>query len=533
MSALHEQLPAVHTAPVAVADLAARLHERGLLDGDVVGPADALIKGVTIDSREAGHGVLFGAISPDTHTGRDGHDFVDDALARGAAAALVSGEWLRQRTEAGASASTPVPLGKGERLPGAALVPATDPRAALAEVAGHVYGRPGDDLTLLGVTGTNGKTTTVFLLHHLLTALGETAGLVGTVENRIGAERYATQFTTPEAPALQRLLRAMVEAGCSHAAMEVSSHGLALDRVRTLPFRVAVFTNLTQDHLDYHRTFAEYEAAKKRLFDGLGADAVAVVNGDDPAHARMTADTAARVVTYGTAEGVDVRVEVLENAVDGLTLRLGGAERRFRMAGRFNALNLAAAYAAGVALGFDGAACLDALAEAPGVPGRFETVRAEGPPSGGVLGVVDYAHTPDALDNVLQTAREIVPEGRRLWAVFGCGGDRDAGKRPLMAQVAERIADRVVLTSDNPRTEDPDAILDDVEAGLDRPEAATRIADRAAAIAFAATESAPGDVVVVAGKGHETYQIVGTERRHFDDREALRDALSTRTEAAS
>lgn len=526
MSALHAQLPTVHTAPVAVAELAARLRERGLLDGDAVGPTDGLIQDVTIDSRRAGAGVLFAAISADTHTGRDGHDFVDDALARGASAALVSGEWLRKRTEAEASTSTPVPLGKGERLPGAALVPATDSRAALAEIATDVYGRPGDALTLLGVTGTNGKTTTVFLLHHLLTTLGQTAGLVGTVENRIGTERYATQFTTPEAPALQRLLRAMVEAGCSHAAMEVSSHGLALDRVRALPFRVAVFTNLTQDHLDYHRTFGEYEAAKKRLFDGLGPDAVAIVNGDDPAHTRMTADTAARVVTYGTSEDADVRVEVLENAVDGLTLRLDGAGRRFRMAGRFNALNLAAAYAAGVALGFDEAACLDALADAPGVPGRFETVR-----EGGVLGVVDYAHTPDALDNVLKTAREIVPEGNRLWAVFGCGGDRDAGKRPLMARVAETVADRVVITSDNPRTEDPDAILDDVEAGLERPEAATRIADRAAAIAHAATESSPGDVVVIAGKGHETYQIVGTERRHFDDREALRDALITRAEA--
>ena len=417
-------------------------------------------------------------------------------------------------------------MGKGERLPGAAFVPTTDTRAALAEIAADVYGRPGDDLALLGVTGTNGKTTTVFLLHHLLTALGQTAGLVGTVENRIGAERYATQFTTPEAPALQRLLRAMVEAGCSHAAMEVSSHGLALDRVGGLAFDVAIFTNLTQDHLDYHRTFEEYEAAKKRLFDGLAADAVAIVNADDPAHTRMTADSAARVVTYGTSPDADVRVEVVENAVDGLTLRLGGAERRFRMAGRFNALNLAAAYAAGVALGFKDSDVLDALADAPGVPGRFETVR-----GGGVLGVVDYAHTPDALDNVLTTAREIVPDGRQLWAVFGCGGDRDAGKRPQMAHVAETLADRVVITSDNPRTEDPDAILDDVEAGLSAPEAALRIPDRAAAIAAAAEQAQPGDVVVVAGKGHETYQIIGTERRHFDDREALRDALSTRSEA--
>lgn len=528
MSVLHDQLPAVHVAPQPVEALADGLRQRGLLAAEPTGPEGVTVTGVTIDSREAGPGILFCAVTPDTHTGRDGHDFVDDALARGAAAALVSDEWLAAR--AAEPASAPAPLGKGEgtargpRLPGAVLVPSSDTRAALAEVAAAVYGRPGDALTLLGVTGTNGKTTTVFLLHHLLTALGTTAGLVGTVENRIGTERYATSFTTPEAPALQRVLRAMTDGGCTHAAMEVSSHGLALDRVRGLAFDVAVFTNLTHDHLDYHGTPEAYEAAKKKLFDGLAADAVAVVNADDPAHARMTADTAARVVTFGTGAGADVRVEVLDNTLRGLRLRLDGEERRFKLAGRFNALNLAAAYAAGIALGFDKDDVLDALTGAPGVPGRFETVQGER----GVLGVVDYAHTPDALDNVLRTAREIVPEGRQLWAVFGCGGDRDRTKRPEMGRVAETLADRVVMTSDNPRTEDPEAILDDVQAGLDAPDAATRIASRADAIAFAAREAAPGDVVVVAGKGHETYQIVGTTKRPFDDRAVLRDALTPR-----
>ncbi|MEM0963449.1 MAG: UDP-N-acetylmuramoyl-L-alanyl-D-glutamate--2,6-diaminopimelate ligase [Bacteroidota bacterium] len=521
MSVLHDQMPPVHTAPVAVDALAEALRQRDLLDGAPLGDAGALVSGVTIDSRQAARGVLFGAISADTHTGRDGHDFVDDALARGATAALVSGEWLRTRPE---PSSAPVPLGKGERLPGAVLVPSTDTRAALAEVAAAVYGRPGDALALLGVTGTNGKTTTVFLLHHLLASLGATAGLVGTVENRIGAERYATAFTTPEAPALQQFLRACAEGGCSHVAMEVSSHGLALSRVAGLRFDVAVFTNLTQDHLDYHRTFEEYEAAKRSLFDGLDADATAVVNADDPASRRMVRESAARVVTYGTSPDADVRVDVLANDVDGLTLRLDGAERRFQLAGRFNALNLAAAYAAGVALGFDTDAVLDALAEAPGVPGRFETVR-----GGGVLGVVDYAHTPDALDNVLATAREIVPEGRQLWAVFGAGGDRDRSKRPEMGRVASQRADRVVVTSDNPRTEAPADILRDIAEGLTAP--ADEIVDRAEAIAFAAREASAGDVIVVAGKGHETYQIVGTERRDFDDREALGEALASREEA--
>ena len=522
MSALHDQAPPVHTAPVALGALAEGLRQRGL-DARVTGPADVLVRDVTINSRRAAEGVLFGAISPDTHSGRDGHDFVDDALARGASAALVSDEWLGRRPE---PSSAPEPLGKGERLPGAAFVSVQDTRAALAEVAADVYGRPGDALALLGVTGTNGKTTTVFLLHHLLTALGETAGLVGTVENRIGTERYATSFTTPEAPALQRLLRAMVEARCTAAAMEVSSHGLALDRVGGLDFDVAVFTNLTQDHLDFHETFEAYAAAKRRLFDGLDASAVAVVNVDDPSHARMTEHTAARVVTYGTSRGADVRVEVLANGLDGLTLRLDDAERRFALAGRFNALNLAAAYAVGVALGHDKAAVLDALADAPGVPGRFETVRA-----GGVLGVVDYAHTPDAIANVLATAREIVPDGSALWVVTGSGGDRDRTKRPDMARAAEDGADRVVVTQDNPRTEAPDRIVADLMAGFRRPDDVVVLNDRAEAIAYAAAQAAPGDVVVVAGKGHETTQDIGGVKRPFDDRRVLRDALTARKAA--
>jgi UDP-N-acetylmuramoyl-L-alanyl-D-glutamate--2,6-diaminopimelate ligase len=495
------------------------LRERGLLAGDVQGDADTEVSDVTIDSRRAAPGALFAAVSPDTLGARDGHDFVDDALGRGATAALVSGAWLASR----ASTSTPEPLGKGTGLPGAALVPATDTRAALAEVVAEVYGRPGQNLTLVGVTGTNGKTTTTFLLHHLLTALDARTALVGTVENRIGPRRYRTAFTTPEAPALQRFLRAAADAECTHAALEVSSHALALDRVGALAFGVGVFTNLTHDHLDFHETPEAYEAAKKRLFDELADDAVAVANADDPAHARMTADTAARVMTFGTAASADIRVEVLENSLDGLRLRLDGEERQFRLVGRFNALNLAAAYAVGCALDFDKTETLDALAQAPGVPGRFETVRA-----GGVLGVVDYAHTPDALANVLTTAREIVPDGRQLWILTGSGGDRDRAKRPEMAAVAEQLADRVVVTQDNPRTESPDRIVADIRAGFERPDAVVTIQDRAEAVAYAAREAAPGDVIVLAGKGHETYQDVGGQKRPFDDRVVLRDALAAR-----
>ena len=527
--------PPVSTSPRSLADVLAPVEAAGLLASPVETDG-VMVTGVTNDSREVEAGTLFGALAPDAPGGLHGQIYAAAAASAGASALLVGTDFVAPDT---VSAGDPHPgedsqgtLGKGPltpgaRLAGAVLVPVTDTRAALAEAAAAFYGRPADRLTLVGITGTNGKTTTAFLVHHLLTALGHMAGLVGTVENRIGGARYATSYTTPEAPALQRLLAAMVHGGVSHTAMEVSSHGLALDRVRGLRFAVGVFTNLTHDHLDFHGTPEAYQSAKKRLFDDLDADATAVVHAGDPAWRTMVADTAARVVTYGTDADVDVRAEVLENSVAGLRLRLDGHERRVRLAGRFNALNLAAAYATGVALGFDAEAVLDALADAPGVPGRFETVTS----ADGVLGVVDYAHTPDALDNVLATAREIVAPGHALWVVFGCGGDRDRAKRPAMARIAEARADRVVLTSDNPRSEDPEAILDDIAAGMSAPPHA-RLADRAAAIEAAAAEAAPGDVVVVAGKGHETYQIVGAETRAFDDRGALRAALDARGAAA-
>ncbi len=500
MSTLHATLPAVAAQPQPLADLLASAEAAGLLAVPHA-LAERLVTDVVADSRHVTRGALFAAVTSDGD-GAEGHGFVDAALAAGATAALVSPDYAEANVR--------------DRL-----VPTADPRAAVAEAAASLWGRPGDAMSLVGITGTNGKTTTAFLVHGLLTTLGKTAGLVGTVENRIGQDRYATAYTTPEAPAMQRLLRAMADGGVTHVAMEVSSHGLALSRVRTLDFGVAVFTNLTHDHLDFHHTSEAYAAAKKLLFDGLSTDATAIVNADDPAVAMMTRDTRARVVTFGTSASADVRVEVLDNAVSGLRLRLDGHDATFRMAGRFNALNLAAAYAVGRVLGFSADDTIGALAEAPGVPGRFETVSV-----GGVLGVVDYAHTPDALDNILATAREIVPPGNALTVVFGCGGDRDRTKRPEMAAVAEARADRVILTSDNPRTERPDAILADVAAGLARPDAALVIEDRAAAILTAAEMARPGDVVVVAGKGHETYQIVGMERRDFDDRAALRDALT-------
>ena len=503
MSDLHATIPDVRAEPMPLERVLASAEAAGLLAIPET-LAEAPVTAVVADSRRVVPGALFAALSSDGD-GADGHGFVDAAFAAGAVVALVSPEYARSHDTVG-------------------LIGTADPRAAVAEAAASFWGRPGDGMALVGITGTNGKTTTAFLVHGLLTALGQRAGLVGTVENRIGTERYATAYTTPEAPELQRLLAAMVQGGVETVAMEVSSHGLALDRVRALSFTVAVFTNLTHDHLDFHKTQAAYTAAKKSLFDGLGASAVAIVNADDPAWATMTADTEARIVTFGTSAGADVRVEVLGNDLEGLRLRLDGDERAYRMLGRFNALNLAAAYAVGRALGLGRDETLGALAEAPGVPGRFETVRPEG---SDVLGIVDYAHTPDALDNVLATAAEIVPAGNALWVVFGCGGDRDRSKRPEMADVATRHTAHAVLTSDNPRTENPEAILDDVEMGTVRP--AVRIADRREAIGFAAREAQPGDVIVVAGKGHEPYQIVGTTKHPFDDRRVLAEALAARS----
>ena len=322
MSRLHATLPDTDTAPQPLASVLASAAAAGLL---TVPPAlaETLVAGVAVDSRRVVPGALFAAAASDGD-GPDGPAYVEAALAAGACAALVSHEWAAANDRDG-------------------LVPTSDPRAAVAEAAASFYGRPGDALALVGITGTNGKTTTAFLVHHLLSTLGYTAGLVGTVENRIGQERYTTAYTTPEAPDLQRLLRAMADGGVTHAALEVSSHGLALDRVRTLDFGVAVFTNLTHDHLDFHATLGAYAAAKKRLFDGLSSDATAIVNADDPAFEAMVRDTRARVVTFGTAPGAAVAVRVVENTVAGLRLVLDGHDVRFRLAGRFNALNLAAA----------------------------------------------------------------------------------------------------------------------------------------------------------------------------------------------
>ena len=489
---------------VAWPALQRRLRKQDLLASVQAGPEaptpdSLLVEHLTDDSRDVKPGGTFVAVRG---TAADGHSFIDKAIDNGAALVVCEA----------------IPGAVHERFPGTVFARVPDTRMALAEMAAALYGDPADALRLVGVTGTNGKTTVAFLVHYLLEALGTTTGLLSTIEVRTGGGTADAALTTPGPIPLQRTLRRMVDDGCTACAMEVSSHALDQKRVHGLDFEVGIFTNLTADHLDYHGTPRAYREAKKKLFDDLNSDATALYNADDETGAQMVAYTAATTVSYALDQDADIRPTIRESRIEGLRLALGGQERAFRLAGRVNAYNLAAAYGAGRALGHDADAVLDALADAPPVPGRFEQLTFDGGPTV----VVDYAHTPDALENILQAVRETAPADATLWCVFGCGGDRDTAKRRTMGSIAEQWADRVVVTSDNPRTEEPEAILNDIRRGVSRPDAMQWIVDRETAIQTAAEGAQPGDVVVIAGKGHEPYQTIGTEKRPFDDRDMAR-----------
>jgi UDP-N-acetylmuramoyl-L-alanyl-D-glutamate--2,6-diaminopimelate ligase len=485
---------------------------------------DPIIRGIRYDSREVASGDLFVALRGEN---ADGHDYLSQAASLGAAALLVD--------------ELPESL---IDLPPVVVV--DDTRRALARIARTFFGSPADELTLVGVTGTNGKTSTTYLVEAILAAAGVATGLIGTVEIRSGDERERAINTTPESLDLQRTLRHMRTRGVDAVAIEVSSHGLALGRVEGCRFRIAAVTNLTQDHLDFHETMDDYGSAKAALFSEHLADGgVAVVNIDDPS-AETFLDAArksgARIVRVTRrAEGeAEVRVERTDVSLHGTraTLALPGrrVELELPLLGDFNVENMAVA--AGIALGLDlpDEALRQGVAACPQVPGRMERVTDER--AGAPTVLVDYAHTPDAVDKLLAAARPLARG--RLIAVFGCGGDRDRAKRPLMAQAVARHADRAIATSDNPRSEDPDAILDDVVVGLaglamvapdelavsDR--GATRIRDRRIAIEVAIDMAGPDDVVVIAGKGHEDYQIIGSEKLPFDDRDEARRALRRR-----
>lgn len=468
---------------------------------------------VTHDSRRVVPGGIFVAITG-AHT--DGNNFVAEAMQRGALAVIsekpqpadFSGVWLQ----------------------------VTDARAALAQAAAAVHGDPSHQLRLVGVTGTNGKTTVAHLTESIFRAAGTVPAMMGTISYCIGAQRVAAEFTTPEASEIQDFLRRAVAAGARYAVMEVSSHAIDLRRAEALHFEVAAFTNLTQDHLDYHRTMDEYFAVKRRLFAGnIGQDsqppAYSVINLDDPRGAELSRISGTHAFTYALENAVDITTDARHFGLEGLAFTAhtpqGEIEIRSQMVGRPHAYNCLCAVGIGLALGFEREVIARGIAECQLVAGRFE--RASGQ-ADDITVIVDYAHTPDALLNVLHTVRAALQgTAQRVITVFGCGGDRDRAKRPLMGAAAGQLSDYVIVTSDNPRSEDPAAILHEIEPGLKNFSTPCElIVDRRAGIEQAVRLAAPGDVVLIAGKGHETYQILPTGKIHFDDREVAREALQER-----
>ena len=456
---------------------------------------------ITADSRKVVPGTLFVAIKGFSS---DGHRYIADAIAKGATGILC--EYLPEGID---TKSVQVEVVENSRR-------------ALALAADAFYGHPSGELRLVGITGTNGKTTTVTLLYKLFKSLGYRCGLLSTIANYVDDKRLETENTTVDPVTLNRLLREMVDAGCDYCFMEVSSIGVEQDRVTGLDFALGIFSNLTHDHLDYHGTFAEYLRCKKLFFDRLPKSAVALINTDDKNGPVMVQNTAAKVVTYAVKGLADHTARILEQGMDGMLLRIDGQETWCRLIGEHNAYNLLAVYAAAVALGADATETLVALSNLESAPGRLENLR--GPRE--ITVVIDYAHTPDALENVLKTLRAVAPE-RQLICLFGCGGDRDKTKRPEMAQVAQEAADRLVITSDNPRTEDPEAIIADIRAGLSpKGQAKTLvITDRREAIRTAILTAPDGATILLAGKGHEDYQVIGHEKHHMDEREIVAETF--------
>jgi len=466
------------------------------------GSPEADVRSLCFDSREAVDGSLFVAVRG-VHT--DGHLYAQDAVARGAKV-LVLEELPEKRTRS------------------LTYVLVADTAYALGVLSANFYGNPSNRLKLVGVTGTNGKTTVATLLFNLFAKLGHRPGLVSTVENRIGTEVRPATHTTPDPIALNALMREMADAGCDYCFMEVSSHAIVQQRIAGLRFAGSIFTNITHDHLDFHETFDRYIKAKKKFFDDLDRFAFALTNADDRNGAVMVQNTFAHKKVYGLKNMADFKAKVTESHFDGMLMHIDGHDVWVKPVGTFNAYNLLAVYGAAILLEQETTMVLTAMSEIRGAEGRFEVIRSPA----GVIGVLDYAHTPDAVENVLRTIRELRSAAQQIITVLGCGGDRDRTKRPKMAATAVKWSDRVIITSDNPRSEDPMAIIRDMEAGV---EAADRkrvlaIADRQEAIRAACQLAKPGDIVLVAGKGHEKYQEINSVRHPFDDREVLEQAFN-------
>ena len=476
-----------------LSDILYKVQIRGL-----VGNTDMEVSAVHIDSRQVNAGSLFIAVRG---FAADGHRFIEAAIEKGATAIVC--EELPSSTRENIS-----------------YVQVNDSAEAAGMIAHNFYGQPSRKLKLVGVTGTNGKTTIATLLYKLFTCLGYKCGLVSTVENMIGDAIIPSTHTTPDAVSLNALLSRMADEGCSYAFMEVSSHAVHQKRIAGLDFAGALFSNITHDHLDYHKTFDEYIKAKKGFFDKLGSHAFAITNVDDKNGVVMLQNTSAKRYSYSLRTLADFKGRILENGLTGLVLTINDQEVHFRLIGEFNAYNLLAVYGAAICLEEDKFHILQCLSNTTGAEGRFDYMLS---PKDGIIGIVDYAHTPDALVNVLTTIKKLKKGYEQVITVVGCGGDRDKTKRPVMGEVSCEHSDRVIFTSDNPRSEDPDQILKDMEAGLNT--AARRkmiaIADRHQAIKTAVSLAQPGDIVLIAGKGHEKYQEIKGVKYEFDDKKIL------------
>ena len=472
----------------------------------VHGDCSREIAAVTADSRKTVPGGMFIAVKG---FAADGHDYIGKAVESGAGAVVYEDE----------AAAAPY-IGKS----GTAFVRVRSSRYATAIIAANFYDNPSRKLTLVGITGTNGKTTTVTLLYRMFTSLGYSCGLLSTISNYVGDRCYEAVNTTSDPLTINPLLAEMVAAGCEYCFMEVSSIGLEQDRVAGLDFKAGIFSNLTHDHLDYHKTFAEYLRCKKLFFDNLPDNAYAITNIDDRNGMVMVQNTRAHIVTCSCRSIADHNARVLEESFDGMQLKIDGKETWTSLIGMHNAYNILAVYATAVTLGTDPDEALIAISRLRPAPGRLENHR--GPH--GLSVVIDYAHTPDALENVLRTLREIAPS-RTLICVFGCGGDRDRSKRPEMGAIAEKMADRIIVTSDNSRTENTADIMADIRGGMSASGAAGSlfIEDREQAIRTAIMTAPENATILLAGKGHETYQIIGREKRHFDEKEIVEGIFST------
>ena len=467
------------------------------------------VSSVCSDSRKVSYGSLFVAIKG---FASDGHDYIATAIGKGARVIVFEDMQAFERQTASLD------------MEGVIAVQTDSSRHAMAIIAANFYDNPSHKLTLVGITGTNGKTTTVTLLHRMFTAMGYSCGLLSTIANYVGTKGTEAINTTSDPLTINLLLAQMVEAGCEYCFMEVSSIGVEQERVAGLKFKAGIFSNLTHDHLDYHKTFAEYLRCKKLFFDTLPSDAYAITNIDDRNGLVMVQNTKATVVTYSLRSIADHTCRIVEQSFEGMLLKTDGIESWTCLIGQHNAYNLLAIYTTAVVLGADPEETLVAMSTLRPAPGRLENMK--GPKDISVI--IDYAHTPDALENVLKTLREIAPD-RELICLFGCGGDRDRTKRPEMGRIAQKMADRIIVTSDNSRTEKTADIMAQIKEGMDISGKAKSlfIEDREQAIRTAVMLAGQGATILLAGKGHETYQIIGTEKTHFDEKEIVAEAFRT------